>query len=209
MIPLKDYPNISEKCSDFPEDHPLKIASAVDNKALLIFFESLLSKLWEVTGLTSKIKDIKKDKANFNSYVSELKVAAFLKDRVDGLEILPSRRKGPDIRAKKEDIEFFVEVKLLDDLESKLFEEIHQIKSPYIVEVETKSLLTEKPAITALIGIIKQKIENGESGNFPGYFADITIRNKNDYRREGREFERTYLLKTQKQELIWKGSLVR
>ena len=202
MIPLEDYPNISEKCSGLHEDHPLKIASAIDNKALLNFFESLLSKLREVTGLTSKINKIEKDKENFNSYVSELKVAAFLKDRVDDLEILPSDKKGPDIRAKKEDIEFFVEVKLLDDLESKLFEEIHQIKSPYIVEVETKSLLTEKTEITALMGIIKQKIERGECRKFSEYFADITIRNKSDYGREDRGYERTYLLKTQKQEHI-------
>lgn len=202
MIPLEDYPNIYEKCSGFPDAHPLKIASAINNKALLIFFESLLSKLLEIKGLTSKINKIEEDKENFNSYVSELKVAAFLKDRVDDLEILPSHRKGPDIRAKKEDIEFFVEVKLLDDLESKLFEEIHQIKSPYIVEVETKSLLTEKTEIKALIGFIKQKIKRGESGKFPGYFADITLRNKSDYGIEDRENERTYLLKTQKQELI-------
>ncbi len=39
LIPLEDYPNISEKCSDFPDDHPLKIASAIDNnKAFLNFF---------------------------------------------------------------------------------------------------------------------------------------------------------------------------
>ena len=37
LIPLEDYPNISEKCSDFPDDHPLKIASAIDNKAFLNF----------------------------------------------------------------------------------------------------------------------------------------------------------------------------
>jgi len=156
LIPLEDYPNIYEKCSDFPDGHPLKIASAIDNKAFLIFFESLLSKLRKIKGLTSKINKIEEDKENFNSYVSELKVAAFLKDRVDDLEIISSRKEGktPDIRAKKEDIVFFVEVKLLDDLESKLFGEIHQIKSPYIVEVETKSLLTEKTEIKALIRFI-------------------------------------------------------
>ena len=197
LIPLEDYPNISEKCSDFPDDHPLKIASAIDNKAFLNFFESLLSKLQGIKGLANKINKIEEDKGNFNSYVSELKVAAFLKDRVDDLEILPSDKKGPDIRAKKEDIEFFVEVKLLDDLESKLFEEIHQIKSPYIVEVETKSLLTEE--ITALIESIKQKIERGECGKFSEYFADITIRNKSDYGIEDRENERTFLLKIQKE----------
>jgi len=197
LIPLEDYPNISEKCSDFPDDHPLKIASAIDNKAFLNFFESLLSKLRGIKGLANKINKIEEDKGNFNSYVSELKVAAFLKDRVDDLEILPSDKKCPDIRAKKEDIEFFVEVKLLDDLESKLFEEIHQIKSPYIVEVETKSLLTEE--ITALIESIKQKIERGECGKFSEYFADITIRNKSDYGIEDRENERTFLLKTQKE----------
>jgi len=153
-----------------------------------------LSGFWGLKQLMNKIEE---DKGNFNSYVSELKVAAFLKDRVDDLEILPSDKKGPDIRAKKEDIEFFVEVKLLDDLESKLFEEIHQIKSPYIVEVETKSLLTEE--ITALIESIKQKIERGECGKFSEYFADITIRNKSDYGIEDRENERTFLLKTQKE----------
>ena len=115
-----------------------------------------MSKLRKIKGLTSKINKIEEDKENFNSYVSELKVAAFLKDRVDDLEIISSRKEGktPDIRAKKEDIVFFVEVKLLDDLESKLFGEIHQIKSPYIVEVETKSLLTEKTEIKALIRFI-------------------------------------------------------
>lgn len=163
-----------------------------------------MSKLRKIKGLTSKINKIEEDKENFNSYVSELKVAAFLKDRVDDLEIISSRKEGktPDIRAKKEDIVFFVEVKLLDDLESKLFGEIHQIKSPYIVEVETKSLLTEKTEIKALIRFIKQKIKRGESEKFPGYFADITLRNKSDYGIEDRENERTYLLKTQKQELI-------
>ena len=38
LIPLEDYPNISEKCSDFPDDHPLKIASAIDNKAFPCVF---------------------------------------------------------------------------------------------------------------------------------------------------------------------------
>ncbi|MCW3133840.1 MAG: hypothetical protein N2V78_05890 [Methanophagales archaeon] len=54
LIPLEDYSNISEKCSDFPDDHPLKIASAIDNKAFLIFFESLLSKLRELKDWQTK-----------------------------------------------------------------------------------------------------------------------------------------------------------
>ncbi len=92
MIPIEDYPNINENCGNFPDGHPLKIALSADNEALLNFLEGVLSRLRGIKGLKSKIKEIKKDRGNFNSYVSELKVAAFLKDRVDDLEILSSRR---------------------------------------------------------------------------------------------------------------------
>lgn len=202
MIPLDKYPNIYEKCSNFPDNHPLIIASTIEIKGLLNLFESLLSKLREVKGLSSKINEIKKDKGNFNSYVSELKVAAFLKDRVDDLEIIPSSKggKNSDIRANKGDKEFFVEVKLLADLESKLFEEIHRIESSYIVEVEAKDLLTESE-IESLIEIIKQKIERGEKGEFLENFANIRIRNKSDYGIKYKEDQRTYLLKTQKESI--------
>jgi hypothetical protein len=117
LIPLEDYPNISEKCSDFPDDHPLKIASTIENKRLLDFFESLLTKLREVKGLPSKINEIKRDKGNFNSYVSELKVAAFLKDRVDDLEIIPSSKEGknPDISAENSGKTVTIEVKRIED----------------------------------------------------------------------------------------------
>jgi len=55
MIPLEDYPNISEKCSDFPDDHPLKIASAIDNnKAFLNFLSHYCQNFGELKDWQTK-----------------------------------------------------------------------------------------------------------------------------------------------------------
>ncbi|MDD5446549.1 MAG: hypothetical protein PHY36_01530 [Methanocellales archaeon] len=200
VVSLKDYSYIYKNFDDLSDDHPIRIAEAIENKDLLEYLEGLLYKLQGVKGLSDRIEEIKRDKKSFYSFISELKVAAFLKDKSDDLEIIPPSKKvrNPDIKIIKNGRDFFVEVKRLSNLENKIFEEIHQISSPYFIKVATKGLLNENE-INSLIEFIKQKIDAETVGEFPNDFGDLIIENKDRYGIKYEKNQKTYLMITQKE----------
>jgi len=179
---------------ELDEDHPIKSLTNwnIDFINHLICLIDFLNE-HEIKNLDSRLKEIKRDKENWKSYISELE---FCKRIVDFYpEFIPKYkgRETPDIKVILNSEEIFFEVKsLMDtDKDTQLYEKLHEIKSDYAIMIDYDPLNLSKEYIEITYCLVSKKIKGHSPGKFSIYnVLDIEIKEKreiaNKFKPDGR-----------------------
>lgn len=185
---------VKEYLGKFDESHPLILQFKI-NPDYMEYFDKLLSNLINVPNLENKINELRKDKGNWESYISELKFC----NRIIQLEpkFIPSKgeKADPDLEIELDGEKIFFEVKLLSETDEskRVYKELFSIRSDYIVIINYDILTKEKA--DKLIEAIKERIYNKKTGEFRLDFADIKIIEKNSLSKKSGK-KNTYLIMT-------------
>lgn len=185
------------------EDHPIKsIITWNDHfKKYLICLIDFLDKN-TIKNLDSKLNELKRDKANWESYISEMEFCRKLADLSP--EFIPSRNKGatPDIKISLNGEDIYFEVKLLRDVEmsTELFKRISEIISDYIVIINYDPLNLSKEYIEKAYQLVLNNIKEHKIGKFNiNNVLDIEIKEKKDVAKEFKKESRTWVVLSMKE----------
>jgi len=184
------------------EEHPIKnIITWNDRfKKYLICLIDFLDKN-TIKNLDSKLNELRRDKANWESYISEMEFCR----KLAGLspEFIPSKSKGaaPDIKISLNGEDIFFEVKLLKDVEmsTELFKRISEIISDYIVIINYDPLNLSKEYIEKAYQLVLNNIKERKTGKFNiDNVLDIEIKEKKDVAKEFKKESRTWVILSMK-----------